>query len=68
MQRYKLARKGDRIPMPERGPGVFFSAASEGETLDPMNPWHAKIIADGSVVAIPDEEPAKPDHAKIGAK
>ncbi|BDA84971.1 hypothetical protein Sa4125_25130 [Aureimonas sp. SA4125] len=56
--RYRLARKGDRIPMPERGPGVFFSGETEGEALDSLNPYHARLIADGSVKLIkPDPDP-----------
>ena len=63
--RYRLARKGDRIPMPGRGPGVLFTDNPEGEALDPLNPWHARLIDDGSVKLIepkdePDPEPQAP--------
>jgi hypothetical protein len=57
MQRYSLARKGDRIPMPERGAGVFFSAEVEGEAVDPINPYYARLIADGDIKPVIDETP-----------
>lgn len=67
-QRYRLARKSDRIPMPGRGPGVFFSAEKEGESLDPTNPWHARLIDDGSVVPVEDEPEAPQAKPQNGAK
>lgn len=74
MQRYRLAKLRDRVPMPDRG-GVLFTDSKDGETIDPINPFYARMIADGDLVPVDeeaaDEEPArkastnaKPDGAK----
>ena len=55
MQRYRLAIVERRVPMPERGRDVFFTSDPAGEAVDPMNPYYARMIADGELVAVPDE-------------
>jgi hypothetical protein len=64
MQRYRLAKLRDRVPMPDRGAGVFFTDSKDGESINSMNPFYARMIADGDLVpaetSAPDEEPAQP--------
>ena len=61
--RYRLADAKHRVPMPDRA-GVFFTADKAGEVIDPMNPYYARMIADGDVVPVEDEpERAEPSPA-----
>lgn len=61
--RYRLAHAKLRIPMPDRGPGAFFSADKAGESISELNPYYARLIADGDLVAVepePEAEKAEP--------
>jgi hypothetical protein len=62
MQRYRLAKLRDFVPMPDRGAGVFFTDSKDGESIDPMNPFYARMIADGDLVPVPTEEPKAVDE------
>lgn len=55
--RYRLAKLRDRVPMPERGAGVFFTSEKTGEAINPLDPYYARMIADGDLVPA-DPEPA----------
>lgn len=46
--RYR-AKPGQRIPMPDR-PGQFVPDDAEGAAVNPMNPYYARLIADGDLV------------------
>ena len=69
--RYRLADATRRVPMPERGAGVFFTADTAGEAVNPMNPYYARMIADGDLVPAEAEptkaEPEKPEPEKASA-
>jgi hypothetical protein len=65
--RYRLRNLKLRVPMPERGQGVFFTADKAGETINPMDPYYARMIADGDLVPAetePEEQPAQRHPAK----
>ena len=57
MTRYRLADAKHRIPMPERGPGVFFTADKAGESVSPLDPYYSRMIADGDLVEVKDSDP-----------
>jgi hypothetical protein len=61
--RYRPAHAEQRIPMPDRGPGVLFTHDRGGESIDPLNPYFARMIADGDLVlaeeAVEDDGPVK---------
>ena len=61
MQRYRLATAGLKVPMPERGADVFFTSDDAGEVVDPMNPYYARMIADGDLApVVPVQTAIKP--------
>ena len=64
--RYRLADATRRVPMPERGAGVFFTPDKAGEAVNPMNPYYARMIADGDLVPA-EAEPAKADSEPASA-
>lgn len=72
MKRYR-AKRGQRVPMPDR-PGQFMPDDGEGTSVNEMNPFYARMIADGDLVEVEDEPvspaskstPGKP--ANEGAK
>lgn len=60
--RYRLARLRDRVPMPERGAGVFFTSEKTGEVVNELDPYYARMIADGDLVPVEEgeEQPETP--------
>lgn len=58
--RYRLAHAKQRVPMPDRGPGAFFTSSKDGESINPLDPYYARMIADKDLVLVePDpEQPA----------
>ena len=53
--RYRLANAEARVPMPERGPNVFFTAALAGESISELDPYYARMIVEGDIVLVPDD-------------
>lgn len=51
--RYR-AKRGQSVPMPDR-PGENMPHEGDGVLIDTMNPYYARLVADGDVVAVPDE-------------
>lgn len=57
MTRYR-AKRGQSVPMPDR-PGQFMPDSGEGTTVNEINPYYARLIADGDLVEAEDA----PDHS-----
>ncbi len=55
MKRYR-AKRGQSVPMPDR-PGQYMPDSGEGTSVDEMNPFYARMIADGDLVEVKDEAP-----------
>ncbi|WAC26422.1 hypothetical protein [Ancylobacter sp. SL191] len=53
MTRYR-AKTGARIPMPDR-PGQQVPEAGEGISVNELNPYYLRLIADGDLVPVTDE-------------
>lgn len=64
MTRYR-AKRGHRVPMPE-APGQFLPDSGEGVPVDETNPFYARMIADGDLVAADAEIEAPVVPAKRG--
>ena len=56
MKRYR-AREGARIPMPDRG-GQMVPTENPGTAVNELNPFYARMIADGDLVPADDNEAA----------
>ena len=55
MTRYR-AKAGLRIPMPGR-PGELIPEDGDGIRVDEQSTYYLRLIADGDLVAVPDETP-----------
>lgn len=60
----KLARSGAQIPVP--GARRLFMA--RGETVDAEAPFWRRLIADGDIVVVGEDEPAADSDPTIKAK
>lgn len=54
MTRYR-AKRGQTVPMPDR-PGQFVPDSGEGTAVNETSPYYARMIADGDLVAVEDEQ------------
>lgn len=61
MTRYR-AKRGQTVPMPDR-PGQFVPDSGEGTVVNETNPYYARMIADGDLVAVEDEPEAPAQRA-----
>ncbi|WGD31211.1 hypothetical protein AncyloWKF20_05150 [Ancylobacter sp. WKF20] len=64
MTRYR-AKTGAHIPMPDR-PGQQVPEDGEGTSVNELNPYYLRLIADGDLVPVTDEMPAAPVAEKTG--
>lgn len=62
MSRYR-AKPGLRIPMPGC-PGQFVPEVGDGIQIDEQSSYFVRLIADGDLVAVTEEPPAKPGKAE----
>lgn len=61
MQRYRLASPELKLPMPERGLGILFTADPDGEAINPLNQYYARMIASGELVPVETKTSRKVD-------
>ena len=50
--------------MPERG-DTLFTSDKAGESINSLDPYYARMIADGDLVAVEEEPPAPPADKPI---
>lgn len=66
--RYRLAHATQRVPMPERG-GALFTGEKSGESINPLDPYYARMIADQDLIPVEEEASAgQPDKPAVAAE